>query len=619
MTQETQGQTAPMLGTLRLLSTTDLHCNLLSYDYYSDQKNPAVGLSRVASLIKVARAEVANAAGVSVLLDNGDSLQGAPIGEIDTAEPGVPHPMMQAFAALGYDALGLGNHDFNFGLDVLRDVLADAPCPVLCSNMQALDPQVTLPFLSKCILERQIPGLDTLPPLRIGVLSVLPPQTLIWDSHHLAGRVSVQDMVKAADQAAADLKLHGCDVVVALAHTGVGSREPVPDMENALLPIAASRDIDAVIGGHTHLTLPNPDVEFNKPVVMPGAYGSHLGVIDLSMAFTEEGWEIAGAQTALRPIFERDSRGTLLELCAEDEELRRALSDAHEVTRHKMERPVGHSEIPLHSHYVFFAQDQGLALAAAAQAAAVRPFIAGTADADLPLLSAVSPGKFGGRSGPAHYTDIPAGDLCLRNLANLQVFPNMLRLIRVSGAELKDWLEMSAGLFNQISSGSTGQELVNPARAGHNFDVIFGLEYELDLSQPPRFSSSGVRINPDAHRVRSLRYQGRQVASGQSFLVATNSYRVSGGGNFRMLLGKPQVTFPNCPIRDVICDYAAGALPVDPLRDQAYPWRIAPLQGARVMAYCGPNGQAYLDELPAGMALDLGIGAGGYRALELTL
>ncbi|MDE4303873.1 5'-nucleotidase C-terminal domain-containing protein [Phaeobacter gallaeciensis] len=606
-------------GVLRLLATTDLHSNLLSYDYYADRPDPSIGLSRVASLIAEARQEVREAGGTVLLLDNGDGLQGAPIGEISSDDPIVPHPLMQAFDVLQYDAIGLGNHDFNFGLETLEQVLEQAPCPVICSNMTAVEEGRELPFARTTILEREVPACAGAPPLRIGILSVLPPQTVTWDAHLLEGQVVVADMVQAAAAAASALRREGCDIVIALAHTGVGGLERVPGMENALLPIAATAGIDAVIGGHTHKTLPDPEHSFIKPVVMPGAHGSHLGQIDLQVSHGPKGWRLENWDARLKPICSRAENGDLMSLVEEDAELTRALGPAHDSTRERMRQPVGFSDVPLHSFFTFFGPDLGLELAAAAQAAAVRPLLEGTEVGKLPLLSAAAPGKFGGRSGPGHYTDIGRGDLCMRNVADLHIFPNELRLVVATGAQVLDWLEMSAGVFKQVRPGSTEQELVDPSRAGHNFDVLFGLQYEIDLSAPPRFSSSGVRINPAAGRIRRLRVHGRPVAPAQRFAVVVNSYRVSGGGNFQMVKDAESIPLPPVRIRDVIRDYVAGRLPEDPLAQEEYPWRFAELNNAEAAAYTSPEAVQYLDELPEGQVRNCGMTPKGFLKLMLAL
>jgi len=569
--------------------------NLLGHDYYGDRVDASVGLSRTATLICQAQAEAADMGAATLLLDNGDGLQGTPLGELPNTK--APHPLMRAFQLLGFDAIGLGNHDFNYGLDALGHTLRHAPCPVICSNMTAVDPAAQLPFTASAILERQIPACPKAPPVKIGLLSVLPVQTLQWDAHLLEGRVQIADMVQTARATSAALRAAGCDLVIALAHTGLGHRAAAAESENALQPLSLIDDIDALIGGHTHLLLPDPATPFAKPVVMPGALGSHLGVIDLQLSYGPEGWQLDGWDCGLRAIARRDNGGQLVPLVAEYPALVTALATDHANTRARMEQPVGHSQQSLHSFFTFFAPDRALALVASAQAAALRLLLAGSAAAKLPLLSAVSPCKFGARSGPCHYTNIAAGPLCRRHVADLHVFPNTLHAVALSGAQVLEWLEMSAGLFNQVVPGSCDTALVNPDRAGHNFDVLHGLDYQIDLSAPARFHASGHLADGSAHRIRNLCWNGQPLDRSQQFVVAVNSYRAGGGGNFNMVKQATQLCVPKRPIQHVIHDYLNGTLPADPLATAAPPWCLTNLPNTEVHVFTGPAAQSHLHEL----------------------
>ncbi|MBQ4827281.1 5'-nucleotidase C-terminal domain-containing protein [Leisingera sp. HS039] len=605
-------------GLLHVLATTDLHCNLLSHDYYADRPDGAIGLSRAATLINRARAEADRLGAACILVDNGDGFQGSPLGDIVPGAKG-PHPLARAFRFLEYDAVGLGNHDFDFGLEALAGVLKDVPCPVLCSSLTARQPDLRLPFVPWAVLERAVPGCPGLPPVRIGLFSVLPPQTLIWCGKALQQQLAAGGIVETAAAQARQLRAQGCDLVLALAHTGIDSNAGAGRGENELEQLAALPEIDAVVGGHTHLTLPNPAHPFAKPVVMPGAHGSHLGVLRLDLEHRSGAWHPAGGSASLQPAGRHQQTGAAQPLVPENPGFTEALAEDHARTLQRMRQPAGYSSVAMHSYFTFFAPDRGLALVGSAQAAAVRPLLESAGGKSLPLLSAVAPCKFGGRSGPHFYTDIAAGDLCARNIADLQVFPNELRVVEVTGAQLLDWLEMSAGLFSRITPGSSGQLLADPQRAGHNFDVIFGLSYQIDPVQPPRFSAAGVRINPGARRIRNLCWNGRPVEPGQHFAVAANSYRVSGGGSFSMLREAKDLPLPPMRIRQAIRDYIAGRLPADPLAEAPYPWQLAPVPGTSAVAVTGPGAIGYLEELPAGLAEPRGHNSGGFLELALQL
>ena len=617
------------VGRLRILGTSDVHVHLQSFDYYSDSHSPTIGLTRTAKLIADARAEMDRDApkGATLLLDNGDWMQGTPMGELAVQKgsamlrTGRVHPAIRAFDYLGYDAVGLGNHEFNFGLDVLREVLATAPCPMLCANVDLSSDIAPLPVLPHLILDRQIAEDPSLPPLRIGIFSVLPPQTAIWDRAHLSGRATFRDMVQTARANIARLQEQGCDAIIALAHTGLGGAEAAPMMENALHPITALPGLDAAIGGHTHLLLPDPEgnsPSLPVPVVMPGTAGSHLGLIALGYTHDGQRWRRQTAHKELRSICPRG-----LPPVSTDLGLEALLEEDHQLTRAAMAEPVGETPQNLHSYFTFFAPDRALALAAEAQAAAARRTLANTEWADLPLLSAMAPAKFGGRSGPRCFTDVPAGPLSLRHVADLYIYPNELRCLLVDGATLRDWLEMAAGYFRHATAHPQNQSgaplLGDPLRAGHNFDSIFGVQYRIDPTAPARFGADGTRINTNAQRIHDLQYQGAPVRDDMHFVVAVNSFRADGGGNFLMLQHATPIDIPPMTVRDALQAYIQGELPQDPLADQPYPWRFSEGLGISALALTGPGARAHLEELPKGVRVQDNLTPRGFLALELDL
>ncbi|MDK3073954.1 bifunctional 2',3'-cyclic-nucleotide 2'-phosphodiesterase/3'-nucleotidase [Sedimentitalea sp. JM2-8] len=617
---------------LRLLATTDLHMNLTSYDYYADRADPTVGLTRTATLIHQARTEAERDGRLVLLFDNGDGLQGSPLAEAAAADPGKPHPLMRAFDQLHYDAIGLGNHDFNFGLKPLTQALEQAPCPVLNSNLSPVSPESPPGFSPFALLDRTLRSGDRDWPIRIGVLSFVPPQTVKWDAHVLQGRIRADDIVESARRWVPELRSAGCDLILALAHTGFSSATDHPDLENAALPLAAVDGIDAVIAGHTHLRLPGPDhgglphvdpdrgAVHGKPAVMAGTFGSHLGIIDLELIASEDRkWRPAGFECTLRPIVRRAPSGRAGATVREDPALVRLMADSHARTRALMDEPVGRVAQDLHSYFTFFAPDRALALVAAAQAAALRPLLAGSPAEDLPLLSAASPGKFGARSGPGFYTDVPAGEISLRNVADLHVFPNELAAVLVSGAQLLDWIEMSASLFRQVGPGKTGQDLVDTAMPGHDFDVMHGLCYQIDLSAPARFFPDGTLRGPGGRRLRNVTCNGTPVQPDDRFAVALNSFRANGGGPFAALAGAERIKLPSLSVRDAIRQFVAGPSGDEPLHRAPPPWGFCPMAGASVAALTGPGAEAHLAELkPRGISVR-GLTRDGFLELDIPL
>lgn len=611
---------------LRILATSDLHMNLNGFDYYTDAPEPTIGFTRTASLIRAARHE---AEGDLVLLfDNGDSLQGTPIGDWAMGPAKAPHILMQAFGDLGYDAIGLGNHDFGFGLDVLDRVLADAPCPVICSNAHRTD--MASVWQDHVILHRTAQVQDQKIPLKIGVFSVLPPQTSKWEAHHLQDKVVMDDILTCARDKVQALQTQGCDLILALAHTGLGSADATPGLENAIVPLAAIDGIDALIAGHSHLTLPGAahdgiehvdaarGLVHGKPVVMPGSAGSYLGLIDLTLGATEAGgWSVRDRRAELRPVCPPHSKGSP-DSVVEDPRLLGIFANGHAETRKRSAEPVGRSDRHLHSFFSFCAQDRGLSLVAAAQAAGLRPYLVDTQFRDLPVLSAVSPSKFGGRAGPRFFTNVPPGEICLRHVNDLYVFPNELQAVVVTGEQIQDWLDMSVGVFNQLSPDHQ-TALVDPNRAGHNFDVLQGLTYQIDLSQPPRFGADGGLIDPGHRRVQDIRHDGRPLMSDQRFVVALNNYRAIGGGLFPFVDHVDRITLPVLSIQRLLQDYLSGQLPPDPLEQTPHPFRFAPMNACQTTLRTGQAARQHLAEIAEFEPHIVGSDKEGFLLIRLTL
>ena len=344
-------------------------------------------------------------------------------------------------------------------------------------------------------------------------------------------------------------------------------------------------------------------------LVLPGPT---LGVIDLVVAAQPDaGFRIAECRTELRPVF---AAGAAVD---EDRDMVRLLADAHRQTRDAVAKPVAQVSDPMHSYFTFCLPDRGLALAAAAQASAVRPFLHGSALEELPLLSAVAPAKSGGRAGPRHYTNVPSGQICQRHVADLYPFSNELRAIQINGAELLDWLEMSASVFNQLAP-EIETDLINPERAGYNFDVIFGLTYQIDLSQPARFDVEGRVIDPENRRIRDLQISGKSVHPTQRFVLACNNYRTSGGGHFPAAQTARRINLPPLDIKDLVRDYLSDRLPSDPIAQQPYPFGLMAQLGTKTVLRTGPGAIQHIDELFKFNPKMLGPDDTGFERIHLT-
>lgn len=523
---------------VRILATTDLHTNLVNYDYYQDKPVETLGLAKTAVLIEDAKAENPNV----ILVDNGDTIQGTPLGNykslIDPIEEGEQHPMYTALDTLGFDAGTLGNHEFNYGLDYLRKVISTAGMPLLNANV--LD-TTTKDFLYQpyTIIDKTFT--DTTGKavsLKVGITGIVPPQILNWDKAYLEGKVIVRDAVEAVRDIVPVIRENGADIVLVLSHSGIGDDQYEVGEENVGYQIASLSGVDAVITGHSHAEFPgtaekpsfyaqyagvdDTNGKINgTPVTMAGKYGDHLGVIDLNLTYTDGKWTTTSSKAAIRKI---DTKSSVA-----DSRIIDLAKEAHTETINYVRQQVGETTAPINSFFALVQDDPSVQIVNNAQIWYAKQQLAGTPEAGLPILSAAAPFKAGTRGDATAYTDIPAGPIAIKNVADLYLYDNVVAILKINGAQLKEWLEMSAGQFNQVDPSSTEpQNLVNTDYRTYNFDVIDGVTYQYDITQPNKYDRSGKVVNETASRVRNLQYNGQAVTDEQEFIVVTNNYRANG-------------------------------------------------------------------------------------------
>ena len=369
---------------LRIMETTDLHVHVFPYDYYADKPVDTVGLARTAAIIESVRAEATNA----MLVDNGDFLQGNPMGDYIAYERGMKegdmHPVITAMNTLKFDASTLGNHEFNYGLDFLMKSLAGANFPVVCANVAKTmgaspreDETLLKPYI---ILDRQVTdGSGETHPIRVGLIGFVPPQIMNWDRKHLEGNVQTRDIVTTAEAWVPQMLEEGCDIIVALSHSGIGAAEHTEGMENASTPLARVEGIDAIMTGHSHLVFPSPAFEgfaevdlakgtiSGKPAVMGGFWGSHMGLIDLLLERDGNRWKVVSALSEARPISQRNEDKTISALVESVAMVEDSVRPEHEATLAYVRQAVGKTAAPLYSYFALVADDPSVQIVSIAQ------------------------------------------------------------------------------------------------------------------------------------------------------------------------------------------------------------------------------------------------------------
>ncbi len=566
---------------LTILETTDLHTNVRSFDYFKLVENKGIGFERTATLIKAARAESAN----TLLFDNGDTIQGTALSDYQAQVSPVTCDQTLAIYkvmnAAGYDAAGIGNHEFNYGLPYLAQVTGSKfnvnAMPAVADQKTCAGPnfpQVLANILSTkdgapifkpyVILDRKMSAtgpdgkaIDVM--VKVGVIGFTPPTILSWDKRWLDGNVSTDGIKELATRYVPEMRAKGADLVVAISHGGLDNSSYLPSMENANWHLSQVPGIDAMLIGHSHQIFPNATstvAQFNLPgvdkaaglvngvpTVMANFWGQHLGVIKLQMAFDGKAWVVDKTKTTVETRSIKKSDGTFVD---PDPSIAAAIEPEHQATIAYVKTPVGTTDFELSSYFADVGDVSAIQVVNQAQAAYVGAYIKANLPqyAALPVLSVSAPFK-SGFAGGTDFTDVQSGNVAINNAADLYLYPNTIYAVKVTGTDIRNWLETAAKRFNKIDPAITAAQPLVSGFPGYNFDMFTtpDIHYEIDVTQ-----DVGARI-------KNLTYLGASISSTQEFVIATNNYRASGGGNFPGIDGTKTIYASPDTNRDVLIAY----------------------------------------------------------------
>ncbi|WP_454763014.1 bifunctional 2',3'-cyclic-nucleotide 2'-phosphodiesterase/3'-nucleotidase [Cupriavidus campinensis] len=620
-------------ATLALLETTDLHTNVRSYDYFKLAEDKSLGFERVATLIKTARQEFPN----SLLLDNGDTIQGTALSDYQAlVKPiacGETLAMYKVMNDAGYDGGGIGNHEFNYGLPYLSQVTgsrfnvdglpdpgtqtacAGPKFPQVLANVYSARTHAPL-FQPYAILSKQVTatgpdGKAVTAPLKVGIIGFAPPAILSWDKRWLDGKVYTEGLVETAEKYIPEMRAKGADLVVVISHGGLDASAYSPTMENGSYHLSKVAGVDAMLIGHSHQIFPDAAstvAQFNLPgvdkvrgtvngvpTVMANYWGKHLGVINLALAYDGTRWSVDRANTKVQARSIQNADKTYV---APDAAVAAAIDAEHQATIQYVKTPIGTTDYRMSSYFADVGDPGAIQIVNMAQAKYVKDYIAANlpALASLPVLSVSAPFK-SGFGGGNDYTDVSAGNLAINNAADLYLYPNTVYAVKVNGDEVKAWLETAAKRFNQINPAlATDQPLISTF-PGYNFDMFTSADiaYEIDVTQPV------------GSRIKNLTYLGNPVTSAMTFIVATNNYRASGGGNFPGLDGTKTVYASPDANRDVLISYIKNAANVTrTAHGSARSWRFTQVTTAGKVVFSSGVGmlQQAVDAGLANISLD---------------
>jgi 2',3'-cyclic-nucleotide 2'-phosphodiesterase/3'-nucleotidase len=503
-------QTTPKRVQITILGTTDLHGNIYPIDYYTDKPDNR-GLAKIATLIKRARKENPN----TLLIDSGDTIQGTPSQYYHNKKNNTPRdPMMLVMSSLHYDSMTVGNHEYNFGLKVLEKARGEAEFPWLSANTydKATGKTHYQPYLVK-----EVAG------VRIGILGLTTPGIPNWENIPNYTGLEFHEPVAEAKRWVAVLRnKEHVDIVVVAMHMGLeedlrtGEINPgqVPNENRAVAIAREVPGVDAIFMGHTHRD--TPAVVLNGVLITQANYwGRHLARADFYMQQEGARWRVYAKAARTIPTDDKvDPDPEVLQLAA----------PYNEETQKWLSRVIGESAEDLSARESRFRDTAILDLIQRVQ------LDAGKAD-----VSMVAPFNLDAR--------IAQGPVTVRNISGLYVYENTLVVLEVTGQQLKDALEHSAKFFLPYQEGKTATELVNDKIPAYNFDLAEGVEYELDIRRPI------------GDRIQNLRFHGQPLAPTQKLKLATNNYRVNGGGGYSMYKGAPVLYRSSEEIRELIIDW----------------------------------------------------------------
>lgn len=510
---------------ISVLATTDLHGNLLPYDYYTAQ--PAErGLAKIATLIQEQRSENPN----NLLIDCGDTIQGTPLESVYqtyietghlplnlafSGRPLEPDPMMLAMNDIGYDAMVVGNHEFNFGLKNVAKARETADFPWISANIRAdagNESKAFAPYFLK-----------TIAGVRIAVIGITTPLIPEWESEEHYHGYHFENGVEAARRAVDEVRSREHpDVVIIAAHAGL-DRSPKAlgsatgnSREDMIYQIATEvKGIDGIVFGHTHQQLPS--LKLGDVLLMqPKNWGMSLGRMDFILE--REGtssWKILSKSSRLIPVTSATPA---------DAKVMKIARPYHELAEKYLNMHVAEAPVTLD-----------------ARLARIEDTPAVDAIQQVELYYSKSDVSFA--SSFNSRVVIPKGPVSVRQIAALYVYENELYAIEGTGKMVREALENAARYFQTCSGDCSSQPLINHRVIGYNYDMAAGVEYEIDLTRPP------------GDRIRNLRWHGRPLEDTQPLRIAVNNYRSGGSAGYTTFRGAKVVWRSGEEIRELMIRY----------------------------------------------------------------
>jgi 2',3'-cyclic-nucleotide 2'-phosphodiesterase (5'-nucleotidase family) len=542
---------------VEILVTTDIHGRIMDWDYLTASAAD-VGLAKIFTLIKGERKKTPN----TILIDNGDILQGTPLvtyyNTID--KDWKNHPMIEVYNAMQYDAIILGNHEFNFGLDLLKRVIGSSKSPVLSANTVDAKREKTWSAVKAYSVKKLKINDET---IKVGIIGLTTNAIPNWeDTSHYAG-LQFKDQLEVAKSIIKEIK-DKVDLIIISSHSGVEilGEESIQG-ENQIAAIAnACPEVSLIIAGHNHITIDNSNPIMNskkevlypkgiingKPILESNCWGKFLGKAELSIAKIAGKWQVTDLATS-----NLSTKGV-----AADPGIVAITKPYHDTTIKYLNTKIGTAAADFDSIDGTLKETSLVNLVNDVQRYYGEAMLSTAAVFNLKAV-------------------INTGAIRLQDIYSLYIYENFMYTIKITAAQLKQYLEHSAKYYKQFMPGDSSIGINNNGIRDYNYDMVQGIDYVIDITKP------------EGQRIKNLVYNGQSVQDSAIFTCALNNYRFNGGGGFMAAMGfdltnKPEVIFDSMKaygddgqVRNLISKYIQDKGAISPVVKNSWTVSTVPI------------------------------------------
>ena len=501
--------------TLTILETSDIHGAILPINYANNEELD-LGLAKIATLIKEEKQKNKNL----ILIDNGDLIQGTPLtyhyARIDNSKI---NPVIKILNYLNYDLAVIGNHEFNYGIEILNRAIKESEFPWLSAN-------IIYKASNKCFTRQPyiVKSFDS--GIKVGILGLTTKYIPNWESPTNIQGLSFEDPVEHAKKWVKILKdEEKVDIVVVSYHGGfernIETGKPTENLTGENQGYELCRDvpdIDILLTGHQHRSIYGCKIN-GVLVLQPGNQGLILGKAEIVFKKTKDAIKVIDKRSELLSVDGIKVDAKVIQMVSEYETKAQAWLD----------KPIGKIEgnMVASDHMTMRTSDNALI----EFINKVQMEYSGAAISNTALFDNHSPG-------------FPS-DVTMRDIVSNYIYPNTLRVIRITGHDIKAALERSAAYFEKYDGENirVNPKFSNPKPQHYNYDMWEGIEYTIDISKPI------------GERIGKLEIEGKLLDLDKEYDVVMNNYRAGGGGEYLMFQNKPVIKDIPTDVSELIANY----------------------------------------------------------------